>query len=132
MNNIKLNKEQQNAIEKIQNGGNYIILGKAGTGKTTLHHHLRQALPDAVFVAPTGNAARLIGGTTINSLFLIPSYQFISSWTLGVISNAPANVFLFTSIIFTSVVKSLKCHPPPIPKDQQGFMIVSLSHGGNI
>ena len=87
MKNIKLNKEQQNAIEKIQNGGNYIILGKAGTGKTTLLHHLRQALPDAVFVAPTGNAARLIGGTTINSLFLIPSYPFISSWTLGVISS---------------------------------------------
>ena len=64
MKNIKLNKEQQNAIEKIQNGGNYIILGKAGTGKTTLLHHLLQALPDAVFVAPTGNAARLIGGTT--------------------------------------------------------------------
>ena len=126
MNNIKLNKEQQNAIEKIQNGGNYIILGKAGTGKTTLLHHLRQALPDAVFVAPTGNAARQIGGTTINSLFLIPSYPFISSWTLGVISSKKARkiiskiktlvideISMVRSDIFAAIDCRLRQYGPP-------------------
>lgn len=59
MKNVKLNSEQQAALEKIKQGGNCIILGNAGTGKSTLLRHLHEAIPEAVFVAPTGAAARL-------------------------------------------------------------------------
>ena len=40
MKNVKLNQEQQSALEQIKQGGNYIILGNAGTGKSTLLRHL--------------------------------------------------------------------------------------------
>ena len=36
MKNVKLNPEQQSALEQIKAGGNFIILGDAGTGKSTL------------------------------------------------------------------------------------------------
>ena len=87
MKNVKLNSEQQSALEQIKRGGNFIILGNAGTGKSTLLKHLHEAIPEAVFVAPTGAAARLIGGVTINSLFRIPPQPYITDWSLGVISN---------------------------------------------
>ena len=90
MNKIELNKEQKSAIEKIKRGGNYVILGNAGTGKSTLLRHLRDAIPDAVFVAPTGAAARLVGGATINSLFRIPPYPYITDLSIGVISSKSA------------------------------------------
>ena len=50
MKNVKLNQEQQSALEQIKQGGNYIILGNAGTGKSTLLRHLHDAIPEAVFV----------------------------------------------------------------------------------
>jgi energy-coupling factor transporter ATP-binding protein EcfA2 len=87
MKNVKLNSEQQAALEKIKQGGNCIIPGNAGTGKSTLLRHLHEAIPEAVFVAPTGAAARLIGGVTINSLFRIPHQPYITDWSMGVISN---------------------------------------------
>ena len=86
----KLNPEQSAALEKIKQGGNYIILGNAGTGKSTLLKHLRDAIPDAVYTAPTGAAARLIGGVTINSLFRIPPYPYITDMTIGVVSSKNA------------------------------------------
>lgn len=48
MKNVKLNSEQQAALEKIKQGGNCIILGNAGTGKSTLLRHLHEAIPEAV------------------------------------------------------------------------------------
>ena len=87
MKNVTLNPEQQSALEQIKKGGNYIILGNAGTGKSTLLRHLHDAIPEAVFVAPTGAAARLINGVTINSLFPLPPYPYLTPDAIGVISN---------------------------------------------
>ena len=87
MKNAKLNPEQQSALEQIKKGGNYIILGNAGTGKSTLLQHLHDAIPEAVFVAPTGAAARLINGVTINSLFRLPPYPYLTPDAIGVISK---------------------------------------------
>ena len=87
MKNVKLNPEQQSALEQIKKGGNYILLGNAGTGKSTLLQHLHDAIPEAVFVAPTGAAARLINGVTINSLFRLPPYPYLTPDAIGVISN---------------------------------------------
>ena len=86
MNHEKLNPEQTAALEKIKQGGNYIIVGNAGTGKSTLLRHLRDVLPDAVYAAPTGAAALLIGGATLNSLFRLPPYPYINDETVGVVS----------------------------------------------
>lgn len=51
------------------------VLGRAGTGKTTLVHYLRQlhATKRQVVLAPTGVAALNAGGQTIHSFFRLPS-----------------------------------------------------------
>ena len=87
MSEIALNEEQQTALEKIKAGGNYFIFGAAGTGKSTLLESIREEIPNAVFVAPTGSAAQKIGGVTINSFFRIPPVPYISKEYLGVISS---------------------------------------------
>ncbi|MBR1631974.1 MAG: AAA family ATPase, partial [Paludibacteraceae bacterium] len=51
---------------------NIFLTGKAGTGKTTLLHHLKdQCRKRIVVVAPTGVAAINAGGVTIHSFFQI-------------------------------------------------------------
>jgi ATP-dependent DNA helicase PIF1 len=50
-----------------------MVLGGAGTGKTTFLHELeRHGGPGQVFLAPTGVAALQLGGQTIHSFFGIP------------------------------------------------------------
>lgn len=49
------------------------VSGKAGTGKTTLVHYLREKLDkNIVVVAPTGVAALNVKGATIHSFFRLP------------------------------------------------------------
>lgn len=57
---------------------NLFITGKAGTGKTTFLHRLREISgKQMAVVAPTGVAAINAGGTTIHSLFQLPLTPFI-------------------------------------------------------
>lgn len=50
------------------------VLGKAGTGKSTLIQHLKSTkrFSNNVVVAPTGRAALNVGGQTIHSFFHLP------------------------------------------------------------
>lgn len=57
---------------------NIFITGKAGTGKTTFLHQLKeQTLKQLAVVAPTGVAAINAGGTTIHSFFQLPFHPFL-------------------------------------------------------
>ncbi|MGM0377986.1 MAG: ATP-dependent DNA helicase, partial [Bacteroidota bacterium] len=52
---------------------NVFLTGKAGTGKTTFLHNLKETLPKRmIVVAPTGVAAINAGGVTIHSFFQLP------------------------------------------------------------
>lgn len=54
------------------------IAGKAGTGKTTFLHRLKnESVKQVAVVAPTGVAAINAGGTTIHSFFQLPLSPFI-------------------------------------------------------
>ena len=56
---------------------NIFITGKAGTGKTTFLHQLKeQTMKQMAVVAPTGVAAINAGGTTIHSFFQLPFNPF--------------------------------------------------------
>ncbi|MCZ4694621.1 helicase [Ancylomarina euxinus] len=65
------NKELRLAYDYIENTNTNIFLtGKAGTGKTTFLHRLRQeSLKRMIVVAPTGVAAINAGGVTVHSFF---------------------------------------------------------------
>jgi len=57
---------------------NIFITGKAGTGKTTFLHQLKdQTMKQMAVVAPTGVAAINAGGTTLHSFFQLPFNPFI-------------------------------------------------------
>lgn len=57
---------------------NLFVTGKAGTGKTTFLHRLKEASPKQMaVVAPTGVAAINAGGTTIHSFFQLPLTPFL-------------------------------------------------------
>ncbi len=62
----------QTAFKIIEQGHNLLILGSAGTGKSTFLKWLKQNLPEQkkmAIVAPTGMAALQAGGQTIHSFF---------------------------------------------------------------
>ena len=68
------NPELQLAFDFVQFTGNHIFLtGRAGTGKTTFLHNLKELSPKRmIVVAPTGVAAINAGGVTIHSFFQLP------------------------------------------------------------
>lgn len=79
------NQELDLAFEFVQNTGkNVFLTGKAGTGKTTFLHNLRQrTFKRLIVVAPTGVAAINAGGVTIHSFFQMPFGPHIPRLYLG-------------------------------------------------
>jgi len=79
----KTNTQLQLAYDFVQfTGRNIFLTGKAGTGKTTFLHNLKEHSPKRLVVtAPTGVAAINAAGVTIHSFFqvsfgpLVPDYQ---------------------------------------------------------
>lgn len=71
---INHNPELQLAFDFVQFTGKHIFLtGRAGTGKTTFLHNLKDLSPKRmIVVAPTGVAAINAGGVTIHSFFQLP------------------------------------------------------------
>jgi len=74
-----LNESQLRAFDAIENGGkNILILGQAGTGKSTFVNYLKSASKKRVICAcPTAVSALNIGGQTIHSLFQIAPRDFV-------------------------------------------------------
>lgn len=74
-----LNESQLSAFETIEHSNNnMLILGQAGTGKSTFINYLKTASKKRlVCVCPTAVSALNIGGQTIHSLFQIQPRDFI-------------------------------------------------------
>jgi ATP-dependent exoDNAse (exonuclease V) alpha subunit len=67
--------DEYRRVEELVGGGEPVVFvtGKAGTGKSTLIHHLRGTVEgNCVVVAPTGVAAMNVRGATIHSFFRFP------------------------------------------------------------
>jgi len=76
---METNPQLELASNLLKYTGSHIFLtGKAGTGKTTFLHHLRQNSPKRmIVVAPTGVAAINAKGVTIHSFFQLSFAPFI-------------------------------------------------------
>nr|VFK34536.1 MAG: UvrD-like helicase C-terminal domain-containing protein [Candidatus Kentron sp. MB]VFK76893.1 MAG: UvrD-like helicase C-terminal domain-containing protein [Candidatus Kentron sp. MB] len=74
-----MNPELQLANDFIQyTNHNLFLTGKAGTGKTTFLHALKDKIPKHMIVtAPTGVAAINAGGVTLHSFFQLPFGPFV-------------------------------------------------------
>lgn len=74
-----LNQTQQQAFRTIEStNSNILILGQAGTGKSTFVNYLKSVSAKRIICAcPTAVSALNIGGATIHSLFQIQPRDFI-------------------------------------------------------
>lgn len=70
----KHNHEQMQALEIVrETNASFFLTGRAGTGKTTFLHYIREHVDKQfIVVAPTGIAAIVVGGVTIHSMFGMP------------------------------------------------------------
>jgi ATP-dependent DNA helicase PIF1 len=68
---ITITPEFQTALAALKDGENLLVLGKAGTGKSTFLRWIKGQLAGKkpVLLAPTGMAALQVGGQTIHSFF---------------------------------------------------------------
>lgn len=74
-NSFEVSKQMQEIVRHMKISDTPLfVLGKAGTGKSTLVQYLRnqKAFANNVVVAPTGRAALNVGGQTIHSFFHLP------------------------------------------------------------
>ena len=70
----KHNPAQMQALEIVrETNASFFLTGRAGTGKTTFLHYIREHVDKQfIVVAPTGIAAIVVGGVTIHSMFGMP------------------------------------------------------------
>ncbi|MDR0727107.1 MAG: AAA family ATPase [Rickettsiales bacterium] len=95
-----LNESQLTAFENIEHGNsNMLILGQAGTGKSTFVNYLKSASSRRIICAcPTAVSALNIGGQTIHSLFQIQPRDFIMPEFLKLRAK-PRNILFAADIL---------------------------------
>lgn len=95
-----LNDAQLAAFDAVaHSNANVLILGQAGTGKSTFVNYLKSALNKRVVCAcPTAVSALNIGGQTIHSLFQIQPRDFIMPELLK-LKAKPRNILNATDVL---------------------------------
>jgi len=95
-----LNKSQMDAFNTIERtNSNVLILGQAGTGKSTFVNYLKSASAKRIVCAcPTAVSALNIGGQTIHSLFQIQPRDFIFPEMLK-LKAKPRNILIATDVL---------------------------------
>ena len=104
------NKQQVMAFELIANtNSSFFLTGRAGTGKTTFLRKVQQMV-DKQFItlAPTGVAAILAGGDTMQSFFGLPM-DVCTPGTLGKMSEARILTLIHTDTIIIDEVSMVRC-----------------------
>ena len=95
-----LNESQLRTFDAIENGtDNILILGQAGTGKSTFVNFLKSASKKRLICAcPTAVSALNIGGQTIHSMFQIAPRDFVMPEFLK-LKSKPRNVLSAADVL---------------------------------
>lgn len=95
-----LNATQMSAFDAIERtNSNLLILGPAGTGKSTFVNYLKSASRKRIVCAcPTAVSALNVGGQTIHSLFQIPPRDFTLPEFLK-LKAKPRNILTATDVL---------------------------------
>ena len=95
-----LNATQMSAFDAIERtNSNLLILGAAGTGKSTFVNYLKSASRKRIVCAcPTAVSALNVGGQTIHSLFQIPPRDFTLPEFLK-LKAKPRNILTATDVL---------------------------------
>lgn len=114
MNGVKtiLNNVQMSAFDTIEHGkSNVLILGPAGTGKSTFVNYLKTASKKRIVCAcPTAVSALNVGGQTIHSLFQIQPRDFIMPELLK-LKAKPRNILVATDVL---IIDEISMVPPDL------------------
>jgi len=109
---MKLSSKQQLFIDKIQEGKNVFLTGKAGTGKSFVVKKaidlLKQQGKNIVAIAPTGIAATNINGQTIHSMFSLRPYGVLDFSTCNFIKAEKRKLLQAVDCIFIDEVSMLR------------------------
>jgi ATP-dependent exoDNAse (exonuclease V) alpha subunit len=107
-----LNESQLRAFDAIENGvQNMLILGQAGTGKSTFVNYLKSASRKRIICAcPTAVSALNIGGQTIHSLFQIAPRDFVMPDLLK-LKAKPRNVLSAADLL---IIDEVSMVPPDV------------------
>ena len=100
-----LNDAQMAAFNTMENtNSNVLILGPAGTGKSTFVNYIKSASKKRVVCAcPTAVSALNVGGQTIHSLFQIQPRDFIMTDLLKLKAN-PRNILNATDVLIVDEI----------------------------
>jgi ATP-dependent DNA helicase PIF1 len=80
-------------IEDIRAGHHVFITGAAGVGKSTIAREIIRNFPDTTILAPTGVAAKNVGGSTIHSfLGITPQDRSGDEWLSRIAKNMGARM----------------------------------------
>ncbi|MCS6823988.1 MAG: helix-turn-helix domain-containing protein [Cytophagaceae bacterium] len=100
---------------------NVFLTGKAGTGKTTFLHHIKNhSHKKLAIVAPTGVAAINAGGMTIHSFFQIPMGNFLPT-----LHSPPEGNFFNRSGLLTQL--KINAHKRELIKELELLIIDEVS-----
>lgn len=109
---MKLSTKQQEFIDKVNEGKNVFLTGKAGTGKSfvvkTAIDLLKSNKKKIVAIAPTGVAANNIGGQTIHSLFSLNPFGVINYDACNHMRGEKRRLLKNIDVIFIDEVSMLR------------------------
>jgi ATP-dependent exoDNAse (exonuclease V) alpha subunit len=107
-----LNETQLDAFDSIErDSANMLILGQAGTGKSTFVNYLKSASKKRIVCAcPTAVSALNIGGQTIHSLFQIQPRDFIMPEFLK-LKAKPRNILTAADML---IIDEISMVPPDL------------------
>lgn len=118
MSKVKINitVEIQKFLDLVLSGKNVFLTGKAGTGKSTTLRYLldiiREKNIEYVVLAPTGIAAKNVGGATIHSLFQLPFAPYLPGHKLpGLADLNQDNIEILEriEILFIDEISMVRC-----------------------
>ena len=120
-----LNKAQMAAFNTLEHtNSNILILGPAGTGKSTFVNYLKSASKKRIVCAcPTAVSALNIGGQTIHSLFQIQPRDFIMMELLK-LKAKPRNILNATDVLIIDEISMV----PPDLLDAMDYLARAARH----
>jgi len=107
-----LAKSQQLFLNKILEGENIFLTGKAGTGKSFISKYafdlLKQKGKKVAFIAPTGVAANNVGGQTIHSMFGLKPFGVLDFAACNFLKGEKRKLLDAIDVLFIDEVSMLR------------------------
>lgn len=105
---IVLTEEMKDAYNSVKSGNNVIILGSAGTGKSTFIEKLVSEGVKIIKLAPTGVSAFNIAGTTIHKFFAFPPRLIETSKVVAIKSHEKLDLIFNADAILVDEISMVR------------------------